>query len=342
MNNSWKPLSPPLNPPADFHSSYLSIPEYKEGNDTVLHGGWKLTNDIYKGVANHPGAVVISEESPRLILFRNFLSEGEVQHLIGVSKASLTRSEVVTSEESGGTDDHSSVNDYRTSYGAWPARDDVIDTIERRLHSLLLIPKQFGEDIYCLNYKPGQKYSAHNDHCEDSNEDGIVADDACRSFLQRAGGPECGLGKGGATCGDRVATFIMYLKAPKPGSGGRTVFPQADKTMEKLNGDDVARYVQEEGDDWYCKHDDEVLGLAPSAGDAAFFWNYSPLSDDEDDDDDDSGHYDREGNGRGSFEDGTAKPGARAVVESMHGGCPTTDGEERWIATRWIRASEFL
>ncbi len=28
-------------------------------------------------------------------------------------------------------------------------------------------------------------------------------------FLKRAGGPACGPGKGGPTCGDRVATFIL-------------------------------------------------------------------------------------------------------------------------------------
>lgn len=36
--------------------------------------------------------------------------------------------------------------------------------------------------------------------------------DSCSSFLKRAGGPVCGEGHGGASCGDRIATFIMYLK----------------------------------------------------------------------------------------------------------------------------------
>lgn len=39
-----------------------------------------------------------------------------------------------------------------------------------------------------------------------------VADPACLRFLQRAGGPDCGPGAGGPTCGDRLATFIMYLR----------------------------------------------------------------------------------------------------------------------------------
>ena len=33
-----------------------------------------------------------------------------------------------------------------------------------------------------------------------------------REFLQRARGPACGPGGGGVTCGDRLATAIMYLR----------------------------------------------------------------------------------------------------------------------------------
>jgi hypothetical protein len=48
----------------------------------------------------------------------------------------------------------------------------------------------------------------HNDHCMDGYGNG-VAEPACLEFLRRAGGPECGPGRGGPTCGDRVATFIL-------------------------------------------------------------------------------------------------------------------------------------
>lgn len=41
-----------------------------------------------------------------------------------------------------------------------------------------------------------------------------VAEPACLDFLKRAGGPECGPGKGGPTCGDRVATFILCKPPP--------------------------------------------------------------------------------------------------------------------------------
>ncbi len=46
------------------------------------------------------------------------------------------------------------------------------------------------------------------------------------------------------------------------------------------------------------------------------------------------------GTGAGSFQDGSAQPNAHSVYEAMHSGCPVTEGE-KYIATRWIRASGF-
>lgn len=35
---------------------------------------------------------------------------------------------------------------------------------------------------------------------------------SCRDFMVRAGGPGCGPGAGGITCGDRLASLLIYLK----------------------------------------------------------------------------------------------------------------------------------
>ena len=46
------------------------------------------------------------------------------------------------------------------------------------------------------------------------------------------------------------------------------------------------------------------------------------------------------GDGSGSYEDGSARPAADTVYAAMHSGCPVLQGE-KYIATRWIRASGF-
>ena len=62
-----------------------------------------------------------------------------------------------------------------------------------------------------LRYQRQQQYQAHTDHCSGPRA-GETASPACRAFLARGGGPACGEGGGGVTCGDRLATFIMYLR----------------------------------------------------------------------------------------------------------------------------------
>lgn len=56
-----------------------------------------------------------------------------------------------------------------------------------------------------------QKYDVHNDHCAQGPGD-YAGQASCREFLERAGGPGCGPGHGGVTCGDRLATVILYLR----------------------------------------------------------------------------------------------------------------------------------
>ena len=120
--------------------------------------------------------------------------------------------------------------------------------IQSRIHSLIGIPEAFGESLYVLSYRRGQKYEAHTDHCAAVSTvrvregkvghaelhnctatcweswcptlarglrvqaSGDASSPSCRAFLERAGGPQCGAGGGGATCGDRLATVILYLR----------------------------------------------------------------------------------------------------------------------------------
>lgn len=231
--------------------------------------------------------------------------------MLTIARERLERSQVL-----GGEQANSKVDQVRTSFGAWPPKDEVTDRIERRIHELVGIPREFGESLYVLKYQQGQRYEAHNDHCMDSLARGR-ADSACQDFLRRARGPECGEGHGGPSCGDRVATFILQLVSPT--AGGRTVFPRADWTESRMAG------IEHPNDHvWYCERD-EVLGAAPAAGDALLFWDYEPRD---------------QGTGTGSYANGTGDPTGMPQPKALHSGCPVTEGE-KWIATRWIRGSGF-
>lgn len=268
---------------------------------------WRFTRAAYDLATTVPGATVLSDAAPRLVHLKNFLSPEEVRHMIDSNKGRVTPSEVVT--DSGDKRDAS-----RTSSGAWVRDDDTVRRVIDRIHRVIGVPASFGEDIYYLEYQKTQKYAAHNDHCMDT---GDTPDAGCKKMLRQGGGPECGHGKGGPTCGDRLATFIMYLESPD--AGGRTVFPESAVTRARLSAG-----VDRSAPDWYCEVDD-VLGVAPSPGDAILFWNYA---------------FEGEGGGTGSYETGDARPEGTRVYEAMHSGCPVKAGTKK-IATRWIRGAPF-
>lgn len=299
-----------------LHALYTALPPLQPLSEYLLNGGWRFTDAVYDYAAHHPAAEVVSWDRPRAVLFRSFLRPEEVGHMIAVANDNLERSTVLATEEA------DEVMDVRTSFGSWPPDDEVTDAITERIHRLVGIPKPFGEGLYVLNYKLGEKYDSHHDNCVEQRMMGAAGeavDEACMGFLRRAGGPDCGPGAGGDSCGDRIATFILHLSAPQ--AGGRTVFPSAAATDERRAAAGLGR---DEGDEWYCTRE-HVLGVAPRPGDATLFFDYIPTG----------------GSAAGSHTNRTAAPAALPVDEALHSGCPVLVGE-KWIATRWIRASRFV
>ena len=241
--------------PVERFSAYESAPPAPSASE------WTFTRDVYDAATRVPGAEVLSDTRPRLVLLRGFLKPEEVSYLVDSSRDRLSPSQVVTSDGDGKSAS-------RTSSGAWATRSPQVARIEDRIHRVVGVPTNFGEGVYVLKYDAQQKYDAHNDHCLDK---GGPPDAGCEGLLRQAGGPACGPGAGGPTCGDRLATFIMYLKSPS--AGGRTVFPESAHTRNKVPAKD--RKSAAGGPEWYCTHD-EVLGAAPQPGDALLFWNYEP------------------------------------------------------------------
>ncbi|CAH2051399.1 unnamed protein product [Thlaspi arvense] len=80
---------------------------------------------------------VISWE-PRAVVYHNFLTNEECEHLISLAKPSMVKSTVVD-EKTGGSKD----SRVRTSSGTFLRRghDEVVETIEKRISDFTFIPK---------------------------------------------------------------------------------------------------------------------------------------------------------------------------------------------------------
>eukprot|EP01025_Chloroclados_australasicus_P062434 TRINITY_DN8203_c0_g2_i1.p1 TRINITY_DN8203_c0_g2~~TRINITY_DN8203_c0_g2_i1.p1 ORF type:complete len:534 (-),score=53.55 TRINITY_DN8203_c0_g2_i1:1103-2479(-) len=294
--------------PVEKTPTKIVPPQLPISYSELIHGGWRLTPSALRAVSSLPNAEVVSWQSPHAVILREVLTHEECEHLKRQAEPALTRSKVVAQPDK-------QTSQARTSYGAFlngQYRDEKVKEIEQRLHKLLQIPYEFGESLYVLRYQNEQKYDPHMDYCARA---GQVARDECQKFLSRAGGPICGEEHGGPTCGDRLLTAIIYLH--KADKGGETVFPKA----KGLSYNDPAKSCA----------DDNVLKVAPNAGDVILFWNYIPKVSDEE-----ALEYTRSG----SYQDGDTDTEASPDPAAVHGACPVIEGE-KWVVTRWIRSANF-
>lgn len=143
--------------------------------------------------------VLLTFNTPRIVLLGNVLSDGECDALIEYCEPLLSRSTVVSGAE--GT---VQVHENRTSYGVELRRGEtaLITQIEARLAALANWPVERGENLQVLRYNPGEEYRAHFDWMN----------------------PELpALRKHMGTGGQRLGTFVLYLSTVE--SGGGTSFP---------------------------------------------------------------------------------------------------------------------
>jgi len=143
--------------------------------------------------------IALSMDHPRVVLFRNFLSDAECDELVARSRDRISASEVIDMQ-SGAT----RIDSGRTSSGTAFTRGEtpLIERIERRIEALLKWPYEFGEALQILRYAVGEEYKPHYDYV-DPEAPGAAP------FLARGG--------------QRVASLVMYLNTPADGGG--TNFP---------------------------------------------------------------------------------------------------------------------
>nr|XP_043606378.1 probable prolyl 4-hydroxylase 10 [Erigeron canadensis] len=176
----------------------LSIPRSSsnvhEVNSIVQHNSIVDRNDNV-GDRIDQWVEVISWE-PRAVVYHNFLSQDECEHLINLAKPHMEKSTVVDNETGKSKDSR-----VRTSSGTFLARgyDETIKAIEKRIADFTFLPVENGEGLQILHYEVGQKYEPHYDYFLDQ-------------FNAKNGG-------------QRMATVLMYLSDVE--EGGETVFPAA-------------------------------------------------------------------------------------------------------------------
>lgn len=134
--------------------------------------------------------------SPRIILFRSFLSPEECDYLIAIARPRLGKSTVVDVNTGKGIESkvRTSTSMFLTSA---ERKYPMIEAIEKRISIYSMVPVENGELLQILRYEPGQFYRPHHDYFADE-------------FNTKRGG-------------QRVATFLMYLTEGM--QGGETFFP---------------------------------------------------------------------------------------------------------------------
>ena len=141
----------------------------------------------------------------RIYEFDNLLTENECNQIIEMAKPKITKSPVLSKEK---------FHPGRTSSHVFLSSDiPLLQKIDNIVYSYLGIPIENYENLQVVNYKSTEKYDAHYDACDPSEE-------ICQDDIKNRGGL-------------RYATFIFYLNDNF--SGGETDFPKRNfKTQPKI------------------------------------------------------------------------------------------------------------
>lgn len=144
-----------------------------------------------------------------VILYEDFLSEEEMEHIKAAATPSLQRSRVVGPEMS------NVEMPIRTSDGAFldVGQDPVVARVEQRIAHVTGIPASHGEGLQILRYRDAQEYRPHFDFFEPQS-----AADARKMDVS----------------GNRVGTMIFYLSDVERGGG--TYFPQLKLAIHPKKG----------------------------------------------------------------------------------------------------------
>lgn len=165
---------------------------------------------LYVDVGDRRVPVLMRLPDPQIVLFGDFLGKQECDRLVEAARPRMQRS--MTADPRTG---ETMVDMVRTSRGMFFHRDEtpLVRTIEARIAKLLQWPVSHGEHLQVLHYRPGDRYEPHYDYFD-------PAQSGAAPLLARGG--------------QRVATFLMYLREPE--RGGDTTFPDLGLSFAPKRG----------------------------------------------------------------------------------------------------------
>jgi prolyl 4-hydroxylase len=163
--------------------------------------------------ADRSVAVLVTMDSPRIVVFGGVMSSEECAALIALSQAALSCSTVVEPTTGASRRDAA-----RTSSGMHhaAATDPLLARLDRRLAELVNWPPERCEAIQVIRYGPGQEYRPHWDYFEPD---------------------EAGSAHHLAQGGNRLGTLVLYLTTPT--AGGATTFPDVGLEVAPVQGNAV-------------------------------------------------------------------------------------------------------
>ncbi|KAL3115904.1 hypothetical protein niasHT_007204 [Heterodera trifolii] len=152
-----------------------------------------------------PFKVEIVRFNPLAVLFRNVVTDEEIERIQELAKPKLARATVQNSQ-TGKLETAS----YRISKSAWlkGTEDEVVDRINKRLNLMTNLEMETAEELQVANYGIGGHYDPHYD---------FARKEETKAFSD--------LGTG-----NRIATALFYFSQPE--KGGFTVFTEL-KTPQK-------------------------------------------------------------------------------------------------------------
>ncbi|XP_020246622.1 prolyl 4-hydroxylase 1 isoform X3 [Asparagus officinalis] len=201
--------------------------------------------------------------SPRIILYRNFLSTEECDYLRAIARPRLQVSTVVDTKTGKGIK-----SEVRTSSGMFLSSEErrypIIQAIEKRIAVFSQVPADNGELIQVLRYEPNQYYKPHYDYFSDSVSSYTLILHyiifffivfICNALVRHtAYNVELWMQYNLKRGGQRIATMLMYLTDNV--EGGETHFPKAGDGECSCGGKMV-----------------KGLCVKPNKGDAVLFWS---------------------------------------------------------------------